>query len=176
MGSSTSKYPDCECIENAESNAYHYNKKRCPSAEGHVCICKTSTIDFKAKKYEGGTGWTQLYTHSKYCQADKHPCICNGWWYVKAPGCKSYADINPKSCIADQHTCQCPRVDNCRANDHPCVCLSRGSSKCKAIKHKCVCKENYRDIGREEEKGICKGTKGHECLCKLDKSKCKACY
>lgn len=77
MGSSSSKYPDCTCLENIQKGKY--GKLNCMSVDGHECICNS------------GHSYQNYYQHC-LAKQNEHFCICikNGSY-----NCKSIGNSHP---------------------------------------------------------------------------------
>lgn len=188
-GQST-QYPNCKCSTYARSGAYHHEKSRCVSLDGHNCIC---TIEYKQNSLFctkiGNIKYCKAEKHqcacimSKECKASDHQCVCSkkGGERCKYNGDHPCVCSEWSNCKYDgNHLCICSKNKSCKASDHQCVCDSKGPLHCKYDGiHPCTCLKNYEVCNREKNLGHCKASEGHPCLCKLDgvdKSKCQACY
>jgi hypothetical protein len=119
MGSSSSKYPDCTCLENVEKGRCD-GSLNCMSVEGHECICNS------------GHSYQQYY---KYCLAkpEEHFCICikNG-----SNNCKALGKVHPCTCL-ENFKLRSRQNNNlkCKAKNKDHICMCDFNKKICLLKH-----------------------------------------
>ncbi len=108
MGLSSSKYPDCTCLENVQKG-HCDGSLSCMSVEGHECICNS------------GPSYQHYYKHC-LAKQNEHFCICikNG-----SLNCKSNSRDHPCTCL-ENFKSRSRQGNNltCKAKikDHVCMC------------------------------------------------------
>jgi hypothetical protein len=118
MGSSTSKYSDCNCLDNIQKN--RQGDLNCMSIDGHKCICNY------------GSSYHHYYKHCK-ANLDEHFCICfkNG-----SLNCKSIDGHHSCTCFENLKLKKQHDDIKCKAKRRNHVCLCNINKKeCLFIHH-----------------------------------------